>query len=113
MPQTEPIQSSSSKPEGSAAIASKPRFAQSQSLLSKHHSNTKAFQWLALGLQMALLAVASTSILYGLLDWSLFAWSKGFHPAQIPWLTTQDSCEQTGRTWQQGRCVDYEHDPRF
>ncbi|WP_071518511.1 hypothetical protein [Geitlerinema sp. PCC 9228] len=37
------------------------------------------------------------------------------HPTSIPWLTTQEECEKTGRTWSQleSKCWDSEHHPWF
>lgn len=35
------------------------------------------------------------------------------HPTAIPWLQTQSSCIQTGRTWRDGECYDAEHSPDF
>jgi len=114
MPETEPIDSSSSKPDDGTAIASESRLVQPRSTQKTHRSSPTLIQLLVLGFQVALFFAAIASIGYGLLLYlspSLF--SSTFHPAQIPWLTTQDSCEQTGRTWQQGRCFDYDHNPMF
>jgi hypothetical protein len=114
MPEIQPIESSSSKPADGVAIASEPRLVQPRSTPKTHRSTPTLIQLIALGFQVALFFTAISSIGYGLLLYlppSLF--SSTFHPAQIPWLTTPDTCEQTGRTWQQGRCLDYDHDPRF
>lgn len=35
------------------------------------------------------------------------------HPTGIPWLQSQESCESTGRLWQDDICWDTEHDPTF
>ncbi|HEY9806554.1 MAG TPA: hypothetical protein V6D04_08300 [Candidatus Obscuribacterales bacterium] len=96
-----------------AAIASKPRPVLLPSLQCRHRSKTNLVQLLALSFQVTLLFTASASILYGLLSWPSSALPSRFHPAQIPWLTTQDGCEHTGRTWQQDHCFDYDHNPLF
>ncbi len=35
------------------------------------------------------------------------------NPTSIPWLEHQFDCEHTGRTWKDGKCWDYEHNPMF
>ena len=30
------------------------------------------------------------------------------HPTAITWLQDQKACEETGRTWQEGRCLEHE-----
>ncbi|WP_017316392.1 hypothetical protein [Mastigocladopsis repens] len=35
------------------------------------------------------------------------------HPTSIPWLHNQSECKHTGRTWRDGKCWDYEHNPMF
>ncbi|MBE7381466.1 MAG: hypothetical protein F6J95_008660 [Leptolyngbya sp. SIO1E4] len=39
--------------------------------------------------------------------------STEIHPAGIPFKESQAACEETGRVWQDGECIDYEHDPIF
>jgi hypothetical protein len=34
-------------------------------------------------------------------------------PTSIPWLENQFDCEHTGRTWRNGKCWDWEHNPLF
>ncbi|MBD1914594.1 MULTISPECIES: hypothetical protein [Cyanophyceae] len=34
-------------------------------------------------------------------------------PASIPFKTDRTSCEESGRTWQEGDCLDFGHDPTF
>ena len=34
-------------------------------------------------------------------------------PAAIPFIADQQQCENSGRTWQDDHCLDYEHDPTF
>lgn len=34
-------------------------------------------------------------------------------PAAIPFKGDQASCEQSGRVWQEDRCLDFAHDPTF
>ncbi|MBW4486754.1 MAG: hypothetical protein KME12_03070 [Trichocoleus desertorum ATA4-8-CV12] len=113
MPETEPIDSFSSKPVGEAAIASKSCLVQPRRTQKTHRSSPTLLQLFALGLQVALFLTASASVGYGLFYSPLSLLSSAFHPAGIPWLTTPDSCEQTGRTWHQGRCFDYDHNPLF
>ncbi|NEP16748.1 MAG: hypothetical protein F6J97_07560 [Leptolyngbya sp. SIO4C1] len=38
---------------------------------------------------------------------------KSFHPATLPFKRNQEACETDGRQWEDGQCVDYEHDPSF
>ncbi|MBD0268322.1 MAG: hypothetical protein ICV77_08510 [Cyanobacteria bacterium Co-bin8] len=38
---------------------------------------------------------------------------KATAPAGIPFKDDPASCEQSGRIWQAGECLDYEHDPMF
>jgi len=35
------------------------------------------------------------------------------YPAGIPFKADQKSCEESGRVWQNGECLDYNHDPTF
>ncbi|NER78321.1 MAG: hypothetical protein F6K42_01845 [Leptolyngbya sp. SIO1D8] len=35
------------------------------------------------------------------------------HPAGIPFKEDQAACEESGRTWEEGKCIDYHHDPIF
>jgi hypothetical protein len=37
------------------------------------------------------------------------------HPASIPWLQEKSECEHSNsnRTWGEGKCWDYEHNPMF
>ncbi|WP_427160855.1 hypothetical protein ACQFX9_04295 [Aliinostoc sp. HNIBRCY26] len=34
-------------------------------------------------------------------------------PTSIPWIFDQSQCEDTGRTWRDGKCWDKEHNPQF
>jgi len=34
-------------------------------------------------------------------------------PAIIPFKTNRSDCESSGRTWNDGRCIDHEHDREF
>ncbi|PSN15461.1 hypothetical protein C7293_07225 [filamentous cyanobacterium CCT1] len=34
-------------------------------------------------------------------------------PAAIPFLGDRSTCEHSGRTWENGECLDFEHDPTF
>nr|WP_290222096.1 hypothetical protein [Trichocoleus desertorum] len=119
MSEIEPVDPSSSKPDDGAAIASKPYlvqlpcFVQPRRTQKTHRSSPTLLQLFALGLQVALFLAASASVVYGLFYSPLSLLSSAVYPAGIPWLTTPDSCEQTGRTWHQGRCFDYDHNPLF
>ncbi|MBD2451444.1 hypothetical protein H6G76_30850 [Nostoc sp. FACHB-152] len=35
------------------------------------------------------------------------------HPTSIPWLNNKFDCQHTGRTWENGKCWDAEHNPMF
>ncbi|ARV60855.1 hypothetical protein BZZ01_21535 [Nostocales cyanobacterium HT-58-2] len=35
------------------------------------------------------------------------------YPTSIPWQQNQSQCEHNGRTWRDGKCWDYEHNPMF
>ncbi|HLO86195.1 MAG TPA: hypothetical protein VK203_14460 [Nostocaceae cyanobacterium] len=35
------------------------------------------------------------------------------HPTSIPWIKEKNLCEKTGRTWQNNKCWDHEHNPSF
>lgn len=35
------------------------------------------------------------------------------YPTSVPFKLTQIECEQSGRSWQNGECIDYEHSPTF
>lgn len=35
------------------------------------------------------------------------------HPTGIPWLQSETACQTTDRNWQEGTCLDQEHDPNF
>lgn len=34
-------------------------------------------------------------------------------PASIPFKADRNSCEESGRLWQEGSCLDFSHDPTF
>ncbi|WP_017297346.1 hypothetical protein [Nodosilinea nodulosa] len=34
-------------------------------------------------------------------------------PAAIPFLGDRTTCERSGRTWEDGECLDFKHDPTF
>ena len=34
-------------------------------------------------------------------------------PTSIPWINSESMCKHTDRTWQDGKCWDYEHDMTF
>jgi hypothetical protein len=35
------------------------------------------------------------------------------HPTSIPWIKEKSECEKTGKTWQDNKCWDSEHNPLF
>lgn len=35
------------------------------------------------------------------------------YPTSIPWLHNKSECQHTSRTWRDGKCWDYEHNPMF
>ena len=113
MPEIEPVDPSSSKPDDGAAIAAKFCLVQLRRTQKNYRSSPTLLQLLALGLQVTLFLAAGASVVYGLFYSPLSLLSSAVYPAGIPWLTTPDSCEQTGRTWHQGRCFDYDHNPLF
>lgn len=39
--------------------------------------------------------------------------NPGAAPAGIPFKADRSSCEESGRTWQDGTCLDFGHDPTF
>ncbi|WP_179228493.1 hypothetical protein [Leptolyngbya ohadii] len=39
--------------------------------------------------------------------------SPDIHPTAIPWLTSEWSCEQAGKYWEDEVCWDREHSPEF
>jgi hypothetical protein len=44
---------------------------------------------------------------------SLLSSSSSASPTSIPWIFNQSECERTGRTWEDGKCWDNEHNPAF
>jgi hypothetical protein len=44
---------------------------------------------------------------------SLTSVSTSPHPTSIPWLQNESECKHTGRSWRNGKCWDYEHNPLF
>ncbi|MBW4646014.1 MAG: hypothetical protein KME23_23985 [Goleter apudmare HA4340-LM2] len=39
--------------------------------------------------------------------------STSHNPTSIPWINNQAACAQSGRTWSNDKCWDYEHNPLF
>jgi hypothetical protein len=35
------------------------------------------------------------------------------HPTSIPWIEEKSQCQHTGRSWDEDKCWDNEHDPLF
>ena len=44
---------------------------------------------------------------------AIFKKSSEVAPVGIPFKRDKASCEESGRIWQDDRCIDYEHDPIF
>lgn len=42
-----------------------------------------------------------------------FLTETDLHPAGIPFKPDQQSCEESGRIWQDNECIDFAHDPLF
>lgn len=61
----------------------------------------------------ALLVTGFTSILYNVLDISNLPRVPFIHPVTVPWLSNKNQCEDSGKTWRDGECLDFEHDPSF
>jgi len=62
----------------------------------------------------AILLAGCTAIGYGSIRFALAASQRDkVHPTAIPWLQTQASCEETGRTWDEGKCWDEVQSPDF
>jgi len=40
-------------------------------------------------------------------------WQRHVFPAGIPFKEDRQSCEESGRMWRDGECIDFEHDPTF
>ncbi|AFZ27851.1 hypothetical protein Cylst_5867 [Cylindrospermum stagnale PCC 7417] len=38
---------------------------------------------------------------------------SNIHPTFIPWISDEDRCESSGRSWRDNKCWDYEHSPSF
>ena len=39
--------------------------------------------------------------------------SQDVHPVTVPFKEGKADCEKSGREWQDGKCIDYEHNPSF
>ncbi len=59
-----------------------------------------------------LAAVTVPSILW-IMSWNAEEQTKQAHPTSIPWLLDRQSCEATGRYWQDARCWDDKWSPKF
>ncbi|MDA0673394.1 MAG: hypothetical protein O3C67_06775 [Cyanobacteria bacterium] len=62
-------------------------------------------------IMMGVMALLSLTLLVSL-DWRGIL-RPGNYPADIPFKEDQENCESSGRTWQNGECIDYEHNPTF
>ena len=65
---------------------------------------------------LILLLASLFSVLYGLQNMSPRPLGDGTstkYPASIPWISNQNQCENSGRTWRDGECLDFEHNPDF
>lgn len=59
----------------------------------------------------SILSICTVATLYSLS--SIFHLRDTSAPTSIPWIFNQSECEYTGRTWSDGKCWDYKHDPSF
>ncbi|MBE9212145.1 hypothetical protein IQ247_05360 [Plectonema cf. radiosum LEGE 06105] len=60
---------------------------------------------------MSLLIVSGYCTIYSVM--SLFIKPVAVFPTSIPWIHSESECKHTNRTWQDGKCWDYEHDMTF
>lgn len=44
---------------------------------------------------------------------SLFVKPASVFPTSIPWIHKESECKHTNRTWEDGKCWDYEHGITF
>ncbi|BAY86246.1 hypothetical protein NIES267_57520 [Calothrix parasitica NIES-267] len=44
---------------------------------------------------------------------SLFMKPASVFPTSIPWIHNESECKHTNRTWEDGKCWDYEHGMTF
>ncbi|ASC74337.1 hypothetical protein XM38_053130 [Halomicronema hongdechloris C2206] len=40
-------------------------------------------------------------------------WQRTVFPTDVPFKEDRQSCEESGRVWRDGECIDFEHDPTF
>lgn len=67
---------------------------------------------LVIGGMIAIGGLALTSLLW-LLQLELNFLLEEAHPVIVPFKGDRQSCEQSHRSWIDGECVDYDHDPSF
>lgn len=60
---------------------------------------------------MSLLIACGYCTVYSVM--SLFFKPVAVFPTSIPWIHSESECKHTNRTWQDGKCWDYEHDMTF
>lgn len=70
--------------------------------------------------QMAMAAVVTTlgigalaMLMYLTQSQSDVVDQRSVSPAAIPFLGDRTTCEHSGRTWDNGECLDFDHDPTF
>ncbi|MEB3213133.1 MAG: hypothetical protein VKL39_17410 [Leptolyngbyaceae bacterium] len=65
---------------------------------------------------IALIATSAVGLISGVLTISAlnqrFSDQADF-PTSVPFKTSRQECEESGRTWSDGKCIDYEHDASF
>ncbi|MEH2438354.1 MAG: hypothetical protein V7K25_29845 [Nostoc sp.] len=61
---------------------------------------------------LIILSICSYTIFSSVLS-SLTPKSSSYYPTSIPWINDKSECEQTGRSWNNGKCWDSEHSPNF
>ena len=62
---------------------------------------------------LILLLTLLFSSLYGKQNPSPLLLVPSQHPVSIPWISNQNQCENSGRTWRNGECLDFDHNPDF
>lgn len=44
---------------------------------------------------------------------SVVSEKQAIYPTAIPWISDAGSCQKTGRTWENSKCLDFEHSSEF
>lgn len=68
---------------------------------------------ISMGLSLLVFSAILCVGLISLLQW-IEPTAKGeFHATGIPWIQDAQSCQESGRFWEDGTCWDQQHDPSF